>query len=742
MVLCRLDPQSQVEAQGDAPAGTVWRSTGTDPHFQVLPPRGRRRHRGGWVRIRADLGALDRTKLTPLLYVDDGAGFREATAVPLELRDGGGIDDLVRLPRRVRGLRLDPLSGTGRFALAGVDLTHLSPPAAAVEIARRLVDRLPPEERSPVRLLPRLVRLLRATPPRTLWRRFLASARPRPVPPDYRAWIDRVEAPDKPSPEAMRAAIAGFRHRPRISIVMPVYDTPKVWLDAAITSVLAQGYEDWELCLCDDNSSAPHVAPTLAALAANDPRVRLHRRSANGRISAATNDALALASGDYLTLMDHDDAIPDNALFEFVRALNADPTIDFIYSDEDKISVDGVRYEPFFKPDWSPEYLESCMYTAHLALYRMDLVRRVGGFRDACNGAQDYDFVLRYAEHARNVRHIPKVLYHWRAIPGSTAQAMDNKDYVIAAAVRALEDRARRTGALDFVRPTAYAGSFALRRGLSERPLVSVVIPSAGRDSTVRGRSVDLLAACLASVRGTSTYGAIEVVVVDNGDLRPGTRAALERHGARSVTYAEPGFNVAAKMNLGARAATGGVLVFLNDDVEVISPDWIEAMLSTLQIPGVGAVGAKLLFETGELQHVGVSVLDATPDHVRRGYPGDDPGYFFSTVASRNYLAVTGACLMVAAETFRAVGGFDEGFAVNYNDVDLCLKVQASGGRIVYCAQAALYHYESRNRARVVDPAEQARFRERWGSRLPRDPYYGEWFQAVPPTFALDPARF
>ncbi|MCJ2033710.1 glycosyltransferase family 2 protein [Methylobacterium sp. J-068] len=735
---CRLDPAGQIAADG---APDTWRATGADPNFRLWPPEGRKRHRGGWVRIRADLTALDRAKLTPLLYVDDGKGFRETLTIPLE-RDASGIDNLVRLPRRVRGLRLDPMSGVGRFRLGHVSLTYLGSLGAVSEIARRLVARLPEGERAPRQLVARLARFARGKGLSELWSDFLASARPRPVPASYKAWIDTVETPARPSVEAMRAEIAGFDSRPRISIVMPVYNTPKRWLAAAIASVQAQAYEDWELCLCDDNSSEPHIWPMLQAYAAADPRIKLHRRTRNGRISAASNDAMALATGSHLTLMDHDDAIPENALYEFVAVLNADPSVDFIYSDEDKVSIDGVRYEPFFKPDWSPEALEACMYTAHLALYRMDIVARIGGFRDACNGAQDYDFVLRYTEHVRNVVHVPKVLYHWRAIPGSTAQTMDNKDYVIAAAIRGLEDRARRTGELDFARASAFKGCFELRRKLTQRPLVSIVIPSAGRDSVVGGRSVDLLAACLDSVRGASTYESIEVVVVDNGDLRPGTRAALERHGAKRVTYADPVFNVAAKMNLGAEAAGGEVLVFLNDDITVITPDWIEAMLALLQIPGVGAVGPKLLFETGEIQHAGVSVIDATPDHVRRGYPGDDPGHFFSTVGNRNYLAVTGACVMLRRADFEAVGGFDAGFAVNYNDVDLCLRLWDRGLRIVYCAQASLHHYESRNRARTVDPEEHRRFRDRWARKLPRDPYYGEWFEALPPTFELDPARF
>ena len=742
MILCRIEPKGQLEPEGEG----LWRSTGADPQFRLVRPGGGRlfrfRLKGGWVRLRLDLEPVGTTKLVPLLYVDDGKGFREDAALRLELREAGGVDDLVRLPRRVRGIRLDPLAASGRFRLSRASLEPLSGPGAALQIARRLVARLPEAERRPAALLPRLARLAVSRPPAALWRDFWDSARPRPASASYAAWIERVERPALPTQEEMREAIAGFALRPRISIVMPVYNTPEPYLAAALASIRAQSYPDWELCLCDDASTAPHIAPMLARLAAEEPRVRLRTRAKNGGIVAASNDALALASGDWLTLIDHDDTIPPHALFALVAALNADPQTDFLYSDEDKITVDGARYEPFFKPDWSPETLEACMYTAHLALYRRDIVGQIGGFRAECEGAQDYDFVLRYTEHVRHVRHVPQVLYHWRAIPGSTAQAMDNKGYVVAAAIRALEDRARRTGGLGSVRPTAFAGSFHLRRTLRERPPVSIVIPTAGRDSVVRGQTVDLLAACLASIRATSTYEAIEIVAVDNGDLRPGTKAALERHGARAVTWDRPEFNVAAKMNRGARAATGAVLVFLNDDVEVITPDWIEAMLALLAIPGVGAVGAKLLFETGELQHVGVSVIDATPDHPRRSYPREDPGHFFSTAGNRNYLAVTGACVMVRRSDFEAVGGFDEDFAVNYNDVDLCLRLYERGLRSVYCAEAELFHYESRNRARTVDPAEHARFRARWAETLPRDPYYGEWFEALPPTFELDPARF
>ena len=554
----------------------------------------------------------------------------------------------------------------------------------------------------------------------------------------YEQWIAAHERFDEGGVLELRGKAAALPFRPRFSIVVPTYETPPAILEAFLASVAAQVYPEWELCVADDASKAPHVRATLERWAAADGRIKVVFRESNGHIAEATNTALDLATGDFICLMDHDDTIAPDALYEFARTLNDDPGLDFIYSDEDKITPDGrTRYEPFFKPDWSPEYLEACMYTAHFACYRASIVREVGGFRKAFNGAQDYDFVLRFTEHVGRAAHIPKILYHWRAIPGSTAASMDSKDYVIDAAVRALRERVERTGRLAFVRPNRYGGCFEVRRRVEGEPLVSIVIPSAGRDSVVRGERIDLLANCVRSIMERSTYPAIELVVVHNGDLRAETKAALEPHPVTYVHYAEPEFNVAAKMNLGARAARGEFLLFLNDDIEVISPDWLEAMVSLAQRPGVGAVGAKLFFEDGTLQHVGVAFCKGLPDHVRRGFGGDDPGYFFSSVGQRNYLAVTGACVLTGRSLFEEVGGFDEAFAINYNDIDLCLKMVERGRRVVYAAQAELYHFESRNRERTVAAHEQTLFRERWHTHVAHDPYYSPYFDARPPNFQL-----
>lgn len=555
---------------------------------------------------------------------------------------------------------------------------------------------------------------------------------------DYTDWITLCETIDKTALVEQSKHAATLRYRPLFSIVVPTYNTlPQLLIDF-IESVLAQTYPNWELCIADDASTMQHVKKLLDSYARKDDRIKVAYRKSNGHIAEATNTALSMANGDYICLMDHDDLIAPNALYEFASMLNEDQTLDFIYSDEDKISFDGMlRFDPHFKPDWSPEYLECCMYTAHFACYRAAIVRMVGGFRKQYNGAQDYDFMLRFSEHIKNVAHVPKILYHWRTIPGSTAGSMDNKDYVVDAAIRALEEHLERTGKLAFVRSSQYKGCFHARRQVEGTPIVSIIIPSAGRDSLVRGKEIDLLVNCIGSIMKKSTYQNIEIVVVDNNDLRRSTVESLAQYPVKFVHYTEPEFNVAAKMNLGAAHATGQYLLFLNDDIEVIAPDWIEAMLSVAQRTGIGAVGAKLLFEDDTLQHVGVTFCNGLPDHIRRGYAGDEAGYFFSSEGQRNFLAVTGACVLLAKNIFEMVGGFDEQLPVNYNDIDLCLKIWKKGYRNVYTGQAKLYHFESRNRKREVAIQEQEKFLQRWGDDLKRDPYYSKYFLCAPPNFEL-----
>ncbi|BAU89473.1 family 2 glycosyl transferase [Methylorubrum populi] len=705
----------------------AWTATGPDPAFALGPAAAVAALSATRIRIRCRPEAVQ-----PVLAVE-AAGEAEPRRYRLTLREGG-TDDLIRLPPGTRALRLEAAEAGPRFRLDAVQVEPSGRIEAAVLSARRIIERLPPQERRPSRLLRRAFGLVRSVPPREIWRRLTRAAGTRRPPATYTAWIREVEARALPSAEAMRAQLATLPERPLISLLMVAGEADPVHLAEAVASLRAQIYPDWELCLVAETvaETGAETSVALRALAAEDDRIRLLSPAE----SAATSRdaALAQARGSYLATMDPAARLAPHTLLALVRRIAREPDLDLLYTDEDRIGADGARCDPDFKPDWSPETLESSFYIGGLALCRTALVRAVGGFPGESQGAPDYDLVLRLTERSDRVGHVAQVLYHGRAQRRAAAQDPE-------AAARALTGRARRTGGLALIRALG-PEHFALRRRLASRPLVSIVIPTAGRDSTIGGRSVDLLAACLASLRGTSTYDRIEIVAVDNGDLRPQTRAAIERFEARSVTWDKPVFNVAAKMNLGARAAEGTVLVFLNDDISVITPDWIEAMLAQLTIPGVGAVGPKLLFEDNSLQHAGVVFGEGLPDHVRRGFPGDDAGYNGSSLANRNVLAVTGACVMVRRADFEAIGGFDEGYAVNYNDIDLCLRLREHNLRTVYCAEARLHHYESRNRVPTVDPAEQARFRKRWGEQLARDPYYPDPFGIRPPAFELDAERF
>ncbi|MCJ2028912.1 glycosyltransferase [Methylobacterium sp. J-043] len=695
-------------------ADDAWNATGPDPVFALGPADAVSALSGQRIRVRCRPDSV-----RPVLAVE-ARGEAEPRRYRLTVR-ADGTDDLIRLPPGTRALRLEAAEAGPRFRLDAVRIAPAGRIEAALLSAQKIIERLPPQERRPLRLLRRAVGLLRSVPPGEIWRRLTRAAETHRPPASYAAWIQAVEAKALPSIETMRAQLGALPERPLISLLMAGGGDP-IQLGETVASLRAQIYPDWELCL----AAAPSAA--LDALAAEDDRIRLFPPS-DGK-AASLDAALAQARGPTLATLEPGTRLAPHALLALVRRLGREPDLDLLYTDEDRIGPDGARCDPYFKPDWSPETLESSFYIGGLALYRTALVRAVGGFPADSEGAHDYDLALRVTERSERIGHVAQVLCHRRvATPGSEAAA------------RALAGRARRTGGLETVRALG-PERFALRRTLATRPLVSVIIPTAGRDSLIGGRSIDLLAACLASIRETSTYETIEIVAVDNGDLRPQTRAAIERFGARTVTWDKPVFNVAAKMNLGAGAASGEVLVFLNDDISVITPDWIEAMLALRAIPGIGAVGPKLLFEDGSLQHAGVVFGEGLPDHVRRGYPGDDAGYHGSTLANRNVLAVTGACVMVAQADFEAIRGFDEGYAINYNDIDLCLRLRERGLRTVYCAEASLHHYESRNRIPTVDPAEQARFRKRWGGSLARDPHYPEPFGIRPPVFELDAERF
>jgi GT2 family glycosyltransferase len=446
-------------------------------------------------------------------------------------------------------------------------------------------------------------------------------------------------------------------------------------------------------------------------------------------LAAACNAALGQATGAYVARLDAGDRLAEDALLRVAHAVGDDPAADMLYSDEDVLDPDGRHVEPYFKPDWSPELFLATQYTGRLAVYRTARVREAGGFDAAFAPALDHDLALRLMARGARVGHLPHVLYHRHRPAADPAEQ--------AATQRALQRHLADTGVRGRVEPQG-PGLFRVRFALRGRPKVSIVIPTAGRGVVKGGARTTYLAACLASIRGRTTYDNYEILAVLGEDFPAELARELRRWDVVPVVYRGP-LNIAAKMNRGAAAATGEHVLLLNDDTEVISPDWLQALLEFSQQPAVGAAGARLYYPDGHLQHVGAVVQSRSITHSFRGFPGDHPGYFHSAVAHRNCSAVTGACLMTRADVFAALGGFDEAFAIDFNDVDYCLRLLQGGWRVVYTPYAELFHHESVTRA-GSSLADWNLMQERWASRLRRDPYYSPHFAADNPDYEINPA--
>ena len=513
---------------------------------------------------------------------------------------------------------------------------------------------------------------------------------------------------------------------PRFSIITPVYETPPGVLRKMLRSVRRQSFADWELCLVDDGSRGPGVREVLEAARAKDPRIRVEYRTANAGIVAASNDALAMARGEFVCLLDHDDALHPDALAHVAEAIDRTPDADYVYTDEDKIDDAGRHSQPFFKPDWSPERMRTQMYTCHFSVLRRSLVEEVGGFDAEFEGSQDWDLVLKVTERARAVAHVPRVLYHWRILETSAAASQDAKPWAFEAGARAVQAHCDRIGLPAKVEfDPGNPAVLHLQPRLREEPLVSIVIPTAGQVRDVRFEPVVLVVNCVRSILERSTYENYEIVCVVNESVEPEILRELRDLAGerlRLVRYTKP-FDFSAKINLGAVHSEGKHLLLLNDDIEATTPNWIERMVMYSERDGIGAVGGKLLWGDSRLQHVGVDFEGGLPHHTYRGFAGDFSGYANSVLIARNCLAVTGACLMTRADVFAELGGLTTTLPVNFNDIDYCLKVHAGGRRIVYDPDLVLDHFESSSRDPVVEAWEVEQLVARWAHVAAVDPY-------------------
>jgi len=511
-------------------------------------------------------------------------------------------------------------------------------------------------------------------------------------------------SPPKTEPAEIGKALLGLSRHALLSVVVPVYNTDPGLLQRMIASVKAQWYSHWELVLVDDHSTSPAVREVLSGLI--DPRIVIVQIAENRGIAGASNEGIARATGDFIVFLDHDDELTVDCLYELALRIDRDDP-DYLYSDEDKLDVDGNFVDPFFKPDWSPDTLMSTMFTCHVSCVRRSLALELGGLRSEYDGSQDWDFVLRVSERARRIAHVSKVLYHWRITPGSCASDLQAKPWAIEAGKRAREDALRRRNQPGELVPVPeLPGYYSTRYRMQGQPLISILIPSKNNGAVLK--------ACIDSIFERTTYRPFEIVVINNGSTDASTLDYLSglrrREGVRVLDYNVP-FNYSEINNAGVRSSRGELLVFLNDDTEVLSADWLSHMGGYAQLPHVGAVGAKLLYPGARtVQHSGVLNLTNGPCHAFARIDARAPGYFARNMLEYNWLAVTGACLMIERKKFETAGEFDEDLAVAYNDIALCLSLAKHGFHQVVCPAVELIHHESFSRGKDgLDRARTAR---------------------------------
>lgn len=557
----------------------------------------------------------------------------------------------------------------------------------------------------------------------------------------YARWIAQHDTIDDGKRAALQGTVAELARRPLISIVVPTYNSDIALLRQMIESVRAQIYPHWELCIADDASTIDAVRATLADYASHDARIKIALRDRNGHIAEASNSALACATGEYVALLDHDDILPEHALYMVVKAINEHPGARLFYSDEDKLTPEGQRIAPYFKSDWNPELFLTQNLFSHLGVYETALVREVGGFRKGFEGSQDHDLAMRCIEKTGHnaVHHIPHILYHWRVVPGSTAASGSEKPYALTAGIRAVEEHLQRVGVKASVSQAASdIGLMRVRYAMPEpAPLVSIVIPT--RDG------VELLRQCVESIFERSTYPNFEIVIVDNGSVKPETLAYFDLLRARSNVHIlrdDRPFNFSALNNGAVAQSRGDYVCLLNNDIEIITPDWLEEMVSLAAQPGNGAIGACLWYPNDTLQHGGVMLgVGGVAGHIHARLPRGAFGYFGRAVCTQNLSVVTAACLLIRRSIYDEVHGLDDELAVAFNDVDFCIRVRNAGYRNVWTPHAELYHHESATRGSDLSPEKAQRFRreilfmeERWGATLFNDPAYN-------PNLTLDTSK-
>lgn len=555
-----------------------------------------------------------------------------------------------------------------------------------------------------------------------------------PVRRDYAAWIEQYDRLSDEDRRIFRQAIKLFSSQPLISVLLPVYNTNPVHLERAIRSVVEQLYTHWELCISDDASTDPAVREILESAAKRDSRIKVTYRDENGHIAANSNSALELATGDYVGMLDHDDELAEQALVWFASEIQKHPDAAIIYCDEDKLDGQGLRHDPLFKPDWNPALILAQNYVSHFIVYRRSVLERAGGFRVGLEGSQDHDLLLRASDSVEpsQIRHIPRILYHWRSHAGSTASesGLEAKPYAWEAGARAIREHLSRCGVAAAVRPVAGQFYQVEYPSPSPAPKVTVIIPTALR--------FELVQQCITGILRDTTYPNVEfIVTADSSNVQTAAQKSfIEQIGVdpRVRVLIEDGrpFNYARTNNRAAAQSDAPIICFLNDDVVAITQDWLEKLVARVLLKGVGAVGAMLYYPTETIQHAGVILgMGGIAGHPFLNLPRGTRGYYGRAMLEQDLSCVTAACMVTRREAFDGIGGFDEEFAIAFNDVDLCMRLRQRDWRIVWTPTVEMYHHESISVGKHNAPHRRALFqhevrlmREKWGDALNFDPFF------------------
>ncbi|MFA0056413.1 glycosyltransferase family 2 protein [Vibrio echinoideorum] len=526
----------------------------------------------------------------------------------------------------------------------------------------------------------------------------------------YQSWLIRYNCQEIIDAEEITKNREGMIN-PLISIILPTYNTEEMYLRACIESVIRQSYENWELCIADDASTDGNVKNLLQEYSLRDKRIKVEYREENGHISAASNTAIDLASGEWLVLLDHDDELNKNALLFVVDSLNKNPHTEFIYTDEDKIDSDGFRCDPHFKPNWNLDLLYSQNYVSHLGVYKSEIVRKISGFRIGYEGCQDFDLLLRYSReiNQENIIHIPRVLYHWRIIEGSTAYDASEKPYTTSVGINVLQNHFRELKESVKVEKGKSDNTYKVNWLISSDPLVSIIIP------TYNGFEITKQA--IDSILNKTSYPNYEIILVDNNSTEINALNYFDevcKHEKVTVLRYPLPFNYSAINNFAVKEAKGDIIGLVNNDIEVINAEWLNEMVSHVLRKDIGCVGAMLYYPNETIQHAGVICgLGGVAGHSHKHFPRHHPGYFRRLELVQNYSAVTAACLLVRKSVFNEVQGLNEkDLTVAFNDVDFCLKVQSAGYRNLWTPYAELYHHESISRGAEDNPEKIARFKQ------------------------------